>query len=300
MKKTTRYNTLTKRLFFLFFGILTQSLVFAQAISFSFSNAATTNDGSDSFYEIDVLVASDADFKLGSGQLYFNYNTAAFGENIQTSGNLEFLRPDGSILAEQIGTAPFIFDIYKDFIQNDNTTSRVSISFQQNITAQFIPANNITSVPTLLCRLKIRFQDPVEAPMLCFEDQAPFDNQFFSACANDGSTASADCTNYAGTQITDDSFDCTIDTLSANDFEVEAILSVYPNPNRGVIYVANPQQLALTKAIVFDLTGRIVKNVRLDEAGAIIRLDISNLPNAPYLMTLEGEGMAITKKFIKN
>ncbi len=64
----------------------------AQNIEFTFANAQTTNDGSNDFYEVDVMIATvdgQADFKLGKGQVYINYNTAAFGSNINAGGGLE-------------------------------------------------------------------------------------------------------------------------------------------------------------------------------------------------------------------
>ena len=76
----------------LFTGVLKTN---AQAITYSFVNAQITNDGVDDFYEADIQLATDTDFKLGIGQFFLNYNTAAFGSNIEASGNLIFLHPDG-------------------------------------------------------------------------------------------------------------------------------------------------------------------------------------------------------------
>ena len=39
----------------------------AQDINFSFHNAINTNDGTNDFYEVDVMIESTADFKLGQG-----------------------------------------------------------------------------------------------------------------------------------------------------------------------------------------------------------------------------------------
>ncbi|CAL2111261.1 conserved protein of unknown function precursor containing a type A C-terminal secretion signal [Tenacibaculum sp. 190130A14a] len=182
---------------------LFSTITFAQNISFTFVNARNTNDGTDDFYEADIYIASDTDFKLGSGQVYFTYNTAAFGSNIHTSGNFQYLQPSGSILGEVYG-----FPAYKDFIVNDNTTSRVSTSFQQGVSSGTITANNVTTTPKHLFSIKIKYTDINETPNVAFETGAVYLDQFFTAC---GPTTFGfpDCTNHPGVQLTGDSFDST-------------------------------------------------------------------------------------------
>ena len=88
MKSTITFLTLC------FFALITQ----AQNIEFTFANAEITNDGTDDYYEVDILVATVdnlADFKMGVGLLYINYNNAAFGENIKNNGHVIFSYPDG-------------------------------------------------------------------------------------------------------------------------------------------------------------------------------------------------------------
>ena len=111
-------NTLFKKIIALTI-ILGVGTIYGQDITYTFANAQNTNDGSNDFYEVDVLIKSSADFKLGSGQLYFNYNIAAFGPNVSANGKLEYTQPTGYILGEVYG-----FPAYKGFIQNDNTSSR--------------------------------------------------------------------------------------------------------------------------------------------------------------------------------
>ncbi|MBQ4820606.1 immunoglobulin-like domain-containing protein [Aquimarina sp. MMG016] len=178
----------------------------AQDINFTFANAQNTNDGVDDFYEVDVLISSTVDFKLGSGQLYINYNTAAFGTNVSAGGNLEYTQPNGSILGAVVGNPPFQVTVYKDFIQNDNVDSRVSLSFQQGVSAGSIVANNVTATPTQLFHLKIKYADISQDPMITFETGAVFLDQFFTACGP-SSGGFPDCTNNPGTQLFNDTFD---------------------------------------------------------------------------------------------
>ncbi|MDY8134882.1 immunoglobulin-like domain-containing protein [Aquimarina sp. 2201CG5-10] len=174
----------------------------AQDIHFTFANAQNTNDGTDDFYEVDVLIESTVDFKLGSGQLYLNYSTAAFGTNVSAGGNIEYTQPNGSILGQTSGPFP----IYTSFIQNDNTTSRVSLSFQQGLSAGAINPENVTSTPTVLFHIKIKYVDITEDPMITFETGAVFLDQFFTACGP-SSVTFPNCTSEPGVQLVNDTFD---------------------------------------------------------------------------------------------
>ncbi|WP_422105422.1 T9SS type A sorting domain-containing protein [Winogradskyella sp.] len=191
--------------------MLNLSFAYAQDITLSFGNVAITNDGIDDFYEADIFIESSTDFYVGSGQLYLDYNTAAFGDNISANNNIEYSQPAGSILGFSFG---LFSPAYKDFVQNDNTSSRVSLSFQQNIALvglETAPVIQITSTPKALLHIKMRYVDANLAPGICFFSDGVFQDQFFTAC---GGGSTADCTNNPGTQITNDTYDCSGATLS--------------------------------------------------------------------------------------
>lgn len=199
---------------FIAFLLLSLSPLSAQLeVEFSFSNAANTNDSTDDFYEVDVMISTynaSPDFKLGSGQLYFNYNTAAFGTNVFTNGNIEFTYPNGTyVLGEH--EKDFNFgDLYNNYVTNDNIPSRVSFSWQQNYAAGVFASENVTAVEAALFHVKIKYQDVGQAPGVTFESSSVFDDQTFTACGPFGAVpplTSADCAGEPGTQITEDHFD---------------------------------------------------------------------------------------------
>ncbi|MEO1211749.1 MAG: BspA family leucine-rich repeat surface protein, partial [Cyanobacteria bacterium J06638_20] len=72
-------------------------------VTLAFANAQITNDGVDDYYEADIVISGTTDFYVGSGQVYLDYATAAFGENISANGNIEYSQPDGSILGYSFG-----------------------------------------------------------------------------------------------------------------------------------------------------------------------------------------------------
>jgi hypothetical protein len=197
-----------KKLLFIFFTAFTSQL-FAQNISFTFVNARNTNDGVNDYYEADIYISSDTDFIVGSGQIYFNYNTEAFGENVHTNTNFEMLQPDGSVLATSFfGGSVFA---YQSFIVNDNTTSRVSTSFQQLASSGTIGMPVVGSTPTHLYSIKIKYADVSKDPNVTFETGGVFLDQFYTACGPTTAVAfgTANCTSEPGSQITGDSYDST-------------------------------------------------------------------------------------------
>lgn len=173
-----------------------------QSLTFGIANKVTTSTD----VTFDVTLSSDTPFKLGSGQLYFNFNTDAFGEWAHTNSMVTISRPSGCLLAEQYFG---LFDIYSTFITNDNTASRFSFSWQQAFSSGAITADNITSTAVILFQVTIAFDTggAGEPDDICFESGSAFDDQTFTAC---GSTtpAAADCFNNPGSQLTDDNFDC--------------------------------------------------------------------------------------------
>lgn len=169
----------------------------SQTIAYAFANAQNTNDGMDDYYEADIVLTTNTDFKLGAGQFYLDYNTAAFGTSIH-GGNLTFTHPVGAVtnyvLDEQIfGGALNGYSI----VNANSTTSKLSISWSTAIAGQV--STNITSAgsPNLICHIKIKYVDVNESPNISFDvTTSPDAVTSFGLTFTDG-----------GTQLTDDSYD---------------------------------------------------------------------------------------------
>jgi hypothetical protein len=174
-------------------------------VSYTFVNARNTNDGVDDFYEADIYISSETDFSLGSGQLYFNYNTAAFGENVVGSSNFEMIRPTGSLLATSFfGGAVFG---YESFIVNDNTNSRVSTAWIQAASSGAL-GDNVTSAPVHLYSIKIKYVDINEDPTVTFETGSTFTGQIFTGCGpSTAGFAVEDCGIEPGVAVSGEAFD---------------------------------------------------------------------------------------------
>jgi hypothetical protein len=180
----------------------------AQNLALTYDNAAITNDGVNDFYEADVFIVrtSMADFKLGSGQFYVDYNPLAFGMSIGAA-TVEFTYPVGSVLGEIN-----FFPIYNPPVINSNTNVTVSIAWQQFLSAGSMAVDNVTATAALLGHLRIQMINSAESPDICFNVVGPnFDDQFYTACGPfTAGAAPKDCTGpNAGTQIINyDGSDC--------------------------------------------------------------------------------------------
>ncbi|WP_431132924.1 FG-GAP-like repeat-containing protein [Psychroserpens mesophilus] len=265
----------------------------ASNVTLSFANAQITNDGSDNYYEADILIATTEDFYVGSGQVYFDYNTAAFGENISSNNAIEYTQPETSILGASFVGLP----AYKDFIQNDNTTSRVSLSFQQNFSESFIETNimsaQITATPKVLFHIKIKYVNAGEDADVCFYNQGVFQDQFYTAC---GGAGAADCTNSPGEQIFDDTYDCSaagVSTLAVTNYDINAI-HLYPNPVKNTVFIKGNIE-NLTRIDIISINGQLIKTIDSN----FNEIDVSQLDTAIYFLKLYSAESVTTKRLIK-
>jgi len=187
---------------FLFFS----GNLFGQAVTFSFANAKMT-DGSGgvgtTHYEVDVMISTDTDLKLGIGQFYIDYNTAAFGSSI-AGGGLTTNHPAGSETGYILDTRVFggFANFYNALGVVNNTTSKVSFDWNQAQTAANLPAANVTVAgsPTLLIHLTILYTNNTADPMITFD--AVLSNDL-SNTAGDGLLGSG----APSVNITDDTYD---------------------------------------------------------------------------------------------
>ncbi|MFC1568946.1 FlgD immunoglobulin-like domain containing protein [bacterium] len=90
--------------------------VFSQNITFTFSNSQITGT-SPKYFEFDIMVAaSSAGTKIGAALAYVNYNTTAFGVNIDGNSKVS------------VNRGSFVSGPFYDLQVNDHATNRLSIT----------------------------------------------------------------------------------------------------------------------------------------------------------------------------
>ena len=177
----------------------------AQDVSYSFGGVTQTTEGGVTYYETDVVASSAAGFLLGAGHLYLDYNTDAFGENAVAAGKLEFLLPTAEyVLAQRVGSPPFVFDLYDNVTVADNTAARASVAWSAAYSEECLAQDNVTSAPTKLFRLRFTYADAAQDPGLCFTSSNPFRQNTFTAYSAGSCAASV----RSGDWIRNDQFDC--------------------------------------------------------------------------------------------
>ena len=82
--------------------------------------------------------------------------------------------------------------------------------------------------------------------------------------------------------------------LKLENTQIEKGLDIYPNPTIGKLFISS-QASKVVKAQLFDITGRIVQNIKATTS----MLDITNLPKGIYMLKLSFKDTSIVKKVIK-
>ena len=238
-------------------------LVNSQSVKFTFANSQIITEGVNEYYEVDVFIQTDgstSDFKLGSGQLFFNYNTAAFGPNVASNSNFEVSYPtvDGFICGQEIDAGGNV--IYGNFVINDNSNNRVSFSYSQVYSASTFANNNVTNLPLPLCRLKIKFLDTNEDPNFVFEPVWSFRQQTFSACDSgvSGPLEFADCSIISPTNYSD-SFDSSGALLSNVNLGLNEF-GLYPNPVNDYLNIKGNIN-SIKEINIFSINGQHIKQI---------------------------------------
>lgn len=255
-----------KHLRLICFAILVSFISHGQNIEISLVNPENTSDGSFDYYEADLMIKTIdglADFKLGDGQVYLNYNTAAFGTDIATNGSLEVTADfsEGYILGERYLNTPSL-DLYDISSLANNTTSRASWAFLQVWSSGAI-SEVVTSTPKMMAHIKIKYTDVSQNPMVEFEDDenivASARDNFFSACGPyDSPSTSLDCDDDPDPenekiQFPDANFDSSQGTLSLDSSKALVKFEVFPNPTDDLVNVDINKS---TDYSVYDVVGK--------------------------------------------
>lgn len=295
--KKSMYNPRHKQLKLFIWLLLVNIILQAQDIHFTFANAEKTIENGHYYYEADVMIEASEAFKLGSGQIYLTYNPEAFGADISKHSGIQYEFEPGYILGES-----YVLPAYKSFIQNDNTTHRVSFAFQQGVSSESITKENVTTAAKPLFHIKLQYVDATKDPMIAFEEGKVYQDQFFTACGSmlkSGAKAGfPDCANLPGEQLVNDTYDssgASLQTLPTAD-EPSATVRFYPNPVKAYFTIRGLGSITTTVRIT-DINGKLVQtltNHSLDKA-----INISQLQSGVYFVQMDTSTAQKSYKLIK-
>ncbi len=107
-------------------------------------------------------------------------------------------------------------------------------------------------------------------------------------------TATDDSGNTSNCSLT-----LTVDeTLGTSSVDLGDI-SLYPNPADQLVIINNAQQHELKEILLYDIRGRRVMQVNLNSNASSIRLDVSLLASATYIVVLKSETSQVIRRLIK-
>lgn len=132
----------------------------AQEITFSFANPTLTGGSPPTTFEFDVMIQGDAGGTFyGDLQVYINYNTLAFGEEVQANGNIVVTAGSGL-------PGPF----YSLTGVNDNSAGTVSIATDYLLDGNTGFAQELTTTPIQILHVALTIDDDSQSSGLDFND----------------------------------------------------------------------------------------------------------------------------------
>lgn len=91
----------------------------------------------------------------------------------------------------------------------------------------------------------------------------------------------------------------TCEALSINDFALDNAYSVYPNPSNGNFTLNKTSNIDLLEATIYDINGRQIKSINLENMGSSELIDLSNAASGIYFMSITSNTSKQVVKLIK-
>jgi hypothetical protein len=88
------------------------------------------------------------------------------------------------------------------------------------------------------------------------------------------------------------------ESLSIEDFTFNDVI-VYPSPVKDILTIKNPKQFDLKTLSIYDMNGREIKVVAINNATENEIIDISELANATYILKIKSSENQVFKRIIK-
>ncbi|HIB48693.1 MAG TPA: HYR domain-containing protein [Flavobacteriaceae bacterium] len=109
--------------------------------------------------------------------------------------------------------------------------------------------------------------------------------------------------NFTATDPSGNEIDCffrlTIEELLGTNTTVSLeTVTLFPNPASEFIVIANPARIELQEVAIYDMTGRLVQNLAVNNAAETV-VPISHLASASYMVLITSETQQLTKQLVK-
>jgi subtilisin-like proprotein convertase family protein len=95
-------------------------------------------------------------------------------------------------------------------------------------------------------------------------------------------------------------FELTIESiLGLGDNELSNAIAMYPNPADNIVTIANSSNILLDTAMIYDVNGKLVSQIDLQDMQEEKVIDVSTLASGVYMVQITGEQSTVVKRLIK-
>ncbi|WP_182042412.1 M36 family metallopeptidase [Moheibacter lacus] len=96
------------------------------------------------------------------------------------------------------------------------------------------------------------------------------------------------------------SFELTVDELmGTGDLGMNNLISLYPNPADNQVIISNQTKQSIVKVVILDMSGKMIKEIGLNNALVENPISINHLPSGTYMIQIIGEKQTVIKKLVK-
>ena len=88
-------------------------------------------------------------------------------------------------------------------------------------------------------------------------------------------------------------------SLGNQDNELSNAIALYPNPAGEQVTISNSSNIALETAMIYDLNGKLVSQINLQDMQSERVIDVSSYATGVYMVQITGEQSSVVKRMIK-
>ena len=95
-------------------------------------------------------------------------------------------------------------------------------------------------------------------------------------------------------------FELTVESiLGVEESELNNAIVMYPNPAQNQVTISNSSNILLESAMIFDVNGKQVSQINLQDMQQEKVIDVSSLASGVYIVQIQSERASVTKRLIK-
>ena len=83
------------------------------------------------------------------------------------------------------------------------------------------------------------------------------------------------------------------------DYELSNAIALYPSPAKEQVTLSNSSSIKLEAAMIYDLKGKLVSQINLQDMQDERVIDVSSFATGVYMVHIKGEQSSVVKRMIK-